>query len=138
DRTLTNAGLRSDLSYVKGINNLKVGATYQHTFLNENNHLGIVDNGLLPSLSDSAGNPCFVGGVALDSPCTDLLPFDLTRGGGLFPFQGHTDVKELALYAQDTLSEGNWAFNLGARLDLYRAIVHDWQLEPRVGVAYNI
>src|SRR6266849_9390038 len=95
DRTLTNAGLRSDLAYVKGIHNLKIGATYQQTFLNENDKLGIVDNGLLPSL------PCFAGNVALASPCTDLLPFDLTRAGGLFTFRGHTDVKQLALYLQD-------------------------------------
>src|SRR5216684_5343908 len=44
DRSLTNAGLRSNVSYVKGIHNVKIGATYQHTFLNENDHLGIVDN----------------------------------------------------------------------------------------------
>jgi hypothetical protein len=36
NRTLTNAGLRSDLSYVKGIHNVKVGATYQQTLLDEN------------------------------------------------------------------------------------------------------
>jgi hypothetical protein len=40
-RTLTNAGLRSDLSYVKGIHNVKVGATYQQSFLDENTHFGI-------------------------------------------------------------------------------------------------
>ena len=138
DRKLTNAGLRADLSYLKGANNIKVGATFQHSFLTEDFKFGITDPHFLGSQMDSAGNPCFVGGIALDSPCIALLPFDLTRGGGLFPFHGHTDVKELALYGQDTLTEGNWAFNLGARLDLYRAIVHDWQLEPRVGVAYNI
>jgi hypothetical protein len=33
DRTLTNAGLRSNISYVNGIHNVKVGATYQQTFL---------------------------------------------------------------------------------------------------------
>jgi Carboxypeptidase regulatory-like domain/TonB-dependent Receptor Plug Domain len=32
DRTLTNAGLRSSLSYVKGIHNVKVGATYEQPF----------------------------------------------------------------------------------------------------------
>ena len=36
DRTLTNAGLRADISYVKGMHNIKAGITYQHTFLNEN------------------------------------------------------------------------------------------------------
>jgi hypothetical protein len=138
DRTLTNAGLRSDVSYVKGVHNIKVGGTFQHTFLTEKFNFGITDPNFLGSQVDAAGNPCFVGSVALDSPCSDLLPFDLTRGGNLFPFRGHTDVKEVALYAQDTISEGNWAFNLGIRFDVYMGIVHDWQPEPRVGVAYNI
>ncbi len=138
NRKLTNAGLRSDLSYVKGVHNIKVGGTFQHTFLTEDFNFGITDPNFLPSQVDAAGNPCFVNGVALTSPCTDLLPFDLTRNGKLFPFNGHTDIKELALYAQDTITEGNWAFNLGIRFDMYRGIVHDWQPEPRVGVAYNI
>jgi hypothetical protein len=43
NRTLTNTGLRSDLSYVKGINHIKAGVTYEQTFLNENDTLGIVD-----------------------------------------------------------------------------------------------
>jgi len=140
NRKLTNAGLRSDLSYVKGAHNIKVGGTFQHTFLTEDFNFGITDPNFLPSQVDSAGNPCFntVTNRPIDSPCTDLFPFDLTRGGTLFPFHGHTDVKELALYAQDTITEGNWAFNLGIRFDMYRGIVHDWQPEPRVGVAYNI
>jgi hypothetical protein len=138
NRKLTNAGLRSDLSYVKGVHNIKVGGTFQHTFLTEDFNFGITDPNFLPSQVDATGNPCFVNGVALTSPCTDLLPFDLTRNGKLFPFNGHTDIKELALYAQDTITEGNWAFNLGIRFDMYRGIVRDWQPEPRVGVAYNI
>ena len=43
DRTLTNAGLRTDLSYVKGIHQIKAGATYEQTFLNEDESVGIVD-----------------------------------------------------------------------------------------------
>jgi len=138
DRTLTNAGLRSDLSYVKGIHNVKIGATYQQTFLNENDHLGIVDNGFLPSRTDANGDPCFVNNVALDSPCTDLLPFDLTRGGTQFSFKGHTDVKELALYIQDQITKGNWSFNLGLRGDFYNGLITHKEAEPRLGVAYNI
>jgi len=131
DRTLTNAGLRSDVSYVKGIHNFKAGATFQHTFLTENFNFGITNPNFLASLGCPNGNPA-------PDPCAVLPPFDLTRGGTLFPFRGHADVKELALFAQDTISKGNWAFNLGLRIDLYRGIVHDWQPEPRVGVAYNI
>jgi hypothetical protein len=138
DRTLTNAGLRSDLSYVKGIHNIKVGATYQQTFLNENDRLGIVDNAFLPAQTDANGNPCFVNNMALDSPCADLLPFDLTRQGTLFFFKGHTDVKELALYIQDQITKGNWSFNIGLRGDFYNGLTTHKEAEPRLGVAYNI
>jgi Carboxypeptidase regulatory-like domain len=138
DRTLTNAGLRTTLSYVKGTHNIKLGATYQQTFLNENDNLGIVDNGLIPSLTDANGNPCFVNGVALDAPCSNLLPFDLTRGGSLFAFRGHTDVKQLALYVQDQITKGNWSFNVGLRGDLYNGLTTHKEPEPRLGLAYNI
>ena len=138
DRNLTNAGIRSDISYVKGIHNIKAGVTYQHTFLNENDRLGIIDTTLLPSLTDAAGNPCFVGGAALAAPCTTLLPIDLTRGGGLFTFSGHADIKELSMYVQDTITKGKWSFNLGIRGDIYNGLSAASQAEPRLGIAYNI
>src|SRR5437667_7669581 len=91
DRTLTNAGIRSDLSYVKGIHNLKAGVTYQQTFLNENNRFGIVDPTFLSSLTDANRNSCVdSNGNPIAVPCTTLAPFDLTRGGSLFPFNGHS------------------------------------------------
>jgi len=67
-----------------------------------------------------------------------LLPFDFTRGGSLFPFLGHTDVKELALYLQDTITTGNWSFNVGIRGDIYNGLTKATQAEPRLGVAYNV
>jgi len=67
-----------------------------------------------------------------------LLPYDLTRGGTLFSFVGHTDVKELAMYVQDTITVKNWAFNLGIRGDFYNGLTTANQAEPRVGIAYNI
>jgi hypothetical protein len=124
DRTLTNAGIRPEISYVKGINNIKVGAVYQQTFLNENDSLGIVD----PTFNDPA-SPDF-------NPV--LAPFDLTRGGGLFTFRGHTDVKELALYFRDIITKGNWSLNLGLRGDFYNGLVTHREAEPRLGIAYNI
>jgi hypothetical protein len=138
DRNLTNAGIRSDISYVKGIHNVKAGVTYQHTFLNENDSLGIIDPNLLPSTTDAAGNPCFVGGAALAAPCTTLLPIDLTRGGSLFAFRGHADIKELSMYVQDTITKGKWSFNLGIRGDIYNGLSAASQAEPRLGIAYNI
>jgi TonB dependent receptor len=56
----------------------------------------------------------------------------------LYPFRGHTDVKELAIYLQDAISKGNWSLNLGMRGDFYNGLTTARQAEPRVGVAYNI
>jgi hypothetical protein len=142
NRKLTNAGLRSYVSYVKGVHNIKAGAVYEQTFLDENDQIGIVDPTLLPGLKDASGNPCYNAAThqAIDAPCTTLFPFDLTQpgGGSLFGFRGHTDVKELALYLEDAITAGNWSLNLGMRGDFYNALSRDRQAEPRLGVAYNI
>ena len=171
NRTLTNAGLRSDLSYVKGINQIKAGVVYQQTFLNENDTVGIVDPTYnapcITAATVTAVNPFpFVAAPApgitdpaqcagalqpntaanLNAPNSPLypnfnptlLPFDLTRGGTPFTFDGHTDVKELALYVRDNITKGNWSLNLGLRGDFYNGLSTARQAEPRVGVAYNI
>jgi hypothetical protein len=142
DRTLTNAGFRSDVSYVKGIHNVKAGVTYQQTFLDENNRFGIVDPTFLASLTDADGNPlnCLDGnGNPLPgTTCATLAPYDLTRGGGLFPFNGHTDVKLASLYVQDAITKGNWSINLGLRGDFYNGLTSHQEAEPRIGIAYNV
>ena len=140
DRTLMNAGLRSNVSYVKGIHNVKAGVTYQQTFLREHDPLGIVDPTFLPSLTDASGLPCYdaVTNVALAAPCSNLLPYDLTRGGGLYTFRGQTDVKESSLFVQDSITKGNWALNLGLRGDLYNGLTVHREAQPRIGVAYNV
>jgi hypothetical protein len=139
DRTLANAGIRSNVSYVKGIHNLKAGVTYQQTFLNENDRLGVVDPTYLDSLTDANGDSCVdANGNPIASPCSDLAPYDLTRGGSLFGFHGHTDVKELSLYVQDAITKGNWNLNLGLRGDFYNALTTHREAEPRIGIAYNI
>jgi hypothetical protein len=137
-RSLTNAGLRADVTYVKGIHNVKAGITYQQTFLTENENIGIVDPTFYPAAAafynclDANGNPL------PNTQCAALKPYDLTRGGTLFPFHGHTDVKETALYIQDSISKDNWSFNLGIRGDLYNGLSIGRQAEPRLGIAYNI
>ncbi len=124
DRTLTNYGLRPELSYVKGINNLKIGGMYEQTPVTEDDTLGIVDPTLNPP------------GTSSYDPV--LAPYDLTRGGHLFAFHGHTDVKELAVYVDDAITKGNWNFRLGVRGDFYNGITEQKQGEPRLGVAYNV
>ncbi len=139
DRTLTNAGIRPELSYIKGVHNVKVGITYEHTFLNESDNLGIVDPTFLGSLTDANGNPCVnANGAPIAPPCSTLSPYDLTRGGALFGFHGHADVKELALYLQDTITKDNWAFNVGMRGDFYNGLTTHREAEPRLGIAYTV
>jgi hypothetical protein len=167
-RTLANSGLRSDLSYLKRIHSVKLGVVYQQTFLTENNSLGIVDPLLNAPCIDANGTPvsgfndptqCAAAGYqpnaasnpAAAQPFQPLLGcYDLTRptpsaadncaasNSTLYPFHGHTDVKELALYAQDTITKGQWSFNLGLRGDFYNGLATHREAEPRVGIAYNI
>jgi hypothetical protein len=154
-RTLTNAGLRADFSYQKGINNIKVGAVYQQTFLRENDNLGIISSTLNSPCVDADGNPqpgfsdptqCDAAGLVSNDPAVNpagtydsgLAPYDLTRGGNLFHYFGHTDVKELALYIEDQIKTGNWLFNVGIRGDLYNGLTVARQAEPRVGISYSV
>ena len=168
NRKLTNAGLRSDISYVKGLHNIKAGAVYQHTFLTENDNFGIIDPTVNAPCLDATGNPqpgfndptqCVGAGLQPNTAANPLAasPFnpilgclDLTRptpapGDGCssststsFLYHGHTDVKELALYLQDTITKGSWSFNLGIRGDFYNGLAVTKQAEPRLGIAYNI
>jgi hypothetical protein len=146
-RTLTNAGARGDLTHTKGIHNIKVGGVYQQTFLRENLHTGLVDPSLNAPCLDANGSP--VIGFTDPSQCTGtlqpnsnfnsiLLPYDLTRNGTTYYWQGRTDVKQLALYAQDQITKGPWLFNFGVRGDFYNGLTIHREAQPRVGVSYNI
>jgi Carboxypeptidase regulatory-like domain/TonB-dependent Receptor Plug Domain len=177
NRMLANTGVRSDVSYVKGIHNLKAGATYQQTFLDEDTRFGIVDASLNAPCFDANGNAVpWVGSPGLNDPANcgsavstnpGLYPapftananffnslgcFDLTRpapatadgcagsapSSGLFRFNGHADIKQLALYVQDTITKGAWSLNLGLRGDIYNGLTTHREAEPRLGVAYNV
>jgi hypothetical protein len=168
DRKLTNAGLRSDISYAKGIHNIKAGVTYQQTYLDEDTRFGIVDPLLNAPCLDLENNP--VSGFTNPADCagaglqpnissnpnavSPFLPYlgcyDLTRptpspasgcsntSSTLYPFLGHTDVKLLGMYVQDAITKGNWSFNVGIRGDIYNGLTVHREAQPRVGVAYNI
>jgi hypothetical protein len=147
-RSLTNAGAHTTISYVKGVNNIKVGAEYSQTLLRENDPLAIVNSTFNSPCVGEGGNPlpgftsptqCATAGDVANSTFNPvLLPYDLTRGGNYSTFNGHTDVKEIALYAQDQITAGDWTFNVGIRGDLYNGLAIARQAEPRVGVSYRI
>jgi hypothetical protein len=61
-----------------------------------------------------------------------------TSHGSLYTFNGTGDIRETALFYQDTMTVKNWSFNLGVRLDTYNGISQSNMLEPRLGLAYNI
>ncbi len=140
-RTLTNAGVHADVSYVKGINNVKLGGVYEQTFLRENDNIGVIDPTLNPPCLDANGNPasCDSMGVVPNPNYNPVLaPYDLTQGGMLYAWKGRTDVKQLALYGEDQITAGNWMFNLGIRGDFYNGLTIQRQAEPRAGVSYNV
>ena len=68
-------------------------------------------------------------------PASDGCP---NSTSGDYGFYGHADIKEFALYLQDTITIHNWTFNLGVRVDNYNGITSAAQGEPRLGIAYNI
>jgi hypothetical protein len=152
NRTLTNAGGHADVSYVKGIHNVKAGVLYEHTLLHEADTLGIVDPAFNAPCLNADGSPDTAPTITGQSQCTGslsanpayvsiLAPYDLTRpgaGAGPYTYAGHADIRELALYIQDTISFKNWTFNLGIRGDLYDGITSAGLPEPRVGAAYNV
>ena len=123
-RRLNNAGVKADLSYVKGKHNAKFGVQLSHTFLTEGFQFGITD----PDFNNPA-SPDFLPG---------LLPFDLTRGGKPFAFHGHTDIKQEALYAQDSLTLGHATLSMGVRFDNYNGITKGRLVQPRLGISYLV
>ena len=131
-RNLTNTGVHTDIAWVHGINDVKAGLEYYSTFLNENDTLGIVAPGYLASLG------CMAGNIPTGPPCTYLLPYDLTRGGGLYDFHGHADVREFSQYVEDIITRGNWLFNVGLRGDVYDGLTDATQAEPRLGGSYTV
>jgi hypothetical protein len=161
NRRLTNVGAKTELSYVKGIHNIKLGAVYQHTFITERDNFGIVDPGFNAVCLDSDGNPYFNPKLTNQANCVGQLQpnpnfvpllscYDLTLTGklpasdgcstsnsALYNYFGHGDIREAAFYLQDTLTIKSLTLNLGLRGDIYHGITAASQAEPRVGIAYN-
>jgi len=159
NRTLTNVGAHGDVSYDRGIHNIKAGVLFEHTILTENDSFGIVDPTFNAPCLDADGNPYTDPTLTNPNGCAGDLQanpgfvpllecYDLTRTGPLsgcpsstsmpYLFRGHADVREVALYVQDQITVKNWSFNLGIRGDLYHGITSATEAEPRLGVAYNI
>lgn len=161
NRTLTNLGLRAEVSYIKGIHNMKVGINYEDTILTEKDSFGIVDptaNAVClnpdgtPNTNPGITNPDGCGALPANPNFNPLLAcYDLTRTSplpasdgcpgstsGRYGFYGHANIRELAAFFQDDITIQNWTFNVGFRFDYYDGITHATQPEPRLGIAYKI
>jgi len=161
NRTLTNVGLRADVSYIKGMNNIKAGVTYTDTIITEKDNFGIVDPTLnavclnpdgSPDTNPTLTSPSDCGALPVNPNFNPLLAcYDLTRTGSLpasdgcpnstsalYNFYGHANIREVAAFFQDDVTIKNWVFNLGFRFDDYDGLTHATQPEPRLGIAYNI
>ncbi len=150
DRTLRNVGFKVDYSYSKGVHNLKIGTDIYDTFLTEEFGFGITNSAYNPVCLDANGNavanPAFTnpnqcaaaGDTANPNFQSGLLQYDLTRNGVQFHFQGHTQIKQETLYAEDSINLKRWSFLLGARGDNYNGLSRRYMLEPRVGSTYSV
>jgi len=162
NRRLTNAGLRTSVSYIRGIHNLKLGANYSDTIVTENDSFGLVDpTANAPCLNADGSavtnplvtNPANCGaGFQANTAFNPLLAcYDLTRTAALpasdgcpgsksgeYKYYGHADIREFALYLQDAIAVHNWTFNLGVRFDRYDGLTKAAQGEPRLGISYNL
>jgi hypothetical protein len=144
-RRLASAGLRSDVSWVHGIHNIKIGGQISHSFLREFFQLGITDPTFNAPCLTATGDP-YVGSASCSSKglspnpnfLPGLFPYDLTRGGREFLFLGRTDIKQFAGYIQDQIRFKGLTVNIGLRGDGYNGLTSASSLQPRAGISYEI
>ena len=162
NRRLTNLGARTSVSYVRGVHNIKAGVTYQDTIITEKDALGLVDPATNAVCLNADGSPDTLASLTNPSQCAGALQanpafnpllgcYDLTRIGplpasdgcpnstsGVYHYYGHANIREVAMFLQDSITVKNWSFNVGFREDVYDGITSASQPEPRLGIAYNI
>jgi len=124
DRTLNNYGITPSFSWTNATNEVKVGATIKRYPIKELFSFGITD----PGLNDPT----------MEGYNPNLAPYDLTRGGSPFVFNGRRNGSYYAGYAQDNIKFANLTANLGVRYDHNSLPVSDSAFEPRLGAAYYI
>lgn len=146
-RRLTNFGARVDLTYDRSIHSVKTGFALVHTPLTEDFSFGVTDPSFNAPCLDAAGG-VLTGNSAL-WPCNGsgqqqnpnyapgMGQYDLTRGGSMGRFGGHTDIKQEAFFLQDEIRWRNWTASVGVRADNYNGISSRSMVQPRVGGSYS-
>jgi hypothetical protein len=148
-RRLTNTGIRHEFTYSHGRHTVVAGAEWKHTFLSEQFTTGLTnpaynspclgsDGAPSPDTAYSHPSQCAPAGLAANPGfLAGLLKIDLTRGGTLFNFWGYTDIKQEAVFAQDSIRLRNFTLNPGLRFDNYNGLTNSNAFQPRVGGAYT-
>lgn len=148
-RRLTNAGIRDEFTYSHGRHTIVAGAEWKHTFLAEQFSTGLTDPAYnSPCLGpDGAPSPvvaytdpaqCATAGLPMNPGfLPGLVKIDLTRMGTLFNFRGYTDIKQEALFGQDSIKLGDFTFTPGLRFDNYNGLTSSNAFQPRVAGAYS-
>jgi hypothetical protein len=128
-RRLTSTGLRTDLTYSHGRHDVKGGVQLQITPLSEAFDTGLTDPAFNSPCVDANGTPvanpaltslsqCAVFGYGQNASFQPaLLPYDLTRAGTLFRFQGAATIYEESAYLQDGIKFSQLNLSLGLRFD---------------------
>jgi hypothetical protein len=112
------------VSSIRGRHNLRGGIDIQLFPVSENFVFGIT-------------SPLFnIPGTEGYNP--NVAPHDLTRGGTPFVFSKKDSGGLYSGFFQDNFKAGNWFFSLGLRFDSYHYLSSGNQLQPRVGVTYQI
>jgi outer membrane cobalamin receptor len=151
-RFLTNYGVKTDISYVHGRHNLKIGTQLQQTRLLETFRFGITDPTYNPVCLDANGGPLLLPGVSDPNHCASInstyignpdlqpgiVPYDLSRGGMPFDFRGKHNVNQYAFYVTDSIRLRNFTLDLGLRDDQYNGLSSANGVQPRVGIAYGL
>lgn len=124
DRHLSTVTAGFRVSTVRGRHQVRAGADWQHFPVSENFAFGVTSAAFNDPLSASF-NP-------------RLLPYDLTRGGTLFRFVGRGAGNLYSGFVQDNPRLGPFQLALGLRYDNYRFLSAGNQLQPRLGISYNL
>ncbi|MBL8112772.1 MAG: TonB-dependent receptor [Acidobacteria bacterium] len=124
DRDLDNFQALASFSGTAGVHTWKVGVQGFFWSLREKTSFGI---------TDAAYNE--PGSAEYNA---NLLPYDLSRGGARFRYDGKGSPQDLAFYAQDTIRLGSFTATLGLRGDAYTLDREEGSLQPRIGAAYSI
>jgi hypothetical protein len=124
DRDLSTFTVATRYSFVGGNHQMRAGLDVQRFPIREHFTMGITDPGFNAPDSDRFNDA--------------LLPYDLTRGGRLFLFDAEETGRTVSGFLQSTVRWRSATLALGLRYDDYSFLVDGRQLQPRIGVAYQL